>query len=122
MPIEIVRELSERATANARIETSVGVLMVMAEVLLEGRCLVLRGLHVHGEDVRANEVGIAGLRRIVREVMEELDVDEIIIGGSSRTTGSSPGRAPRQLRFAREVSPEKRSGHDPRAGGRSGAG
>jgi hypothetical protein len=36
MPIEIVRELSERAIATARIETSVGVLMVMAKVFWRG--------------------------------------------------------------------------------------
>jgi hypothetical protein len=57
MPIEIVRELSERAIATARVETSVGVLMVMAEVLLDRRRLILHGLHLHGETVAANELG-----------------------------------------------------------------
>jgi hypothetical protein len=104
MPIEIVRELSEREIATAKVETSVGVLTVMAEVLLDGRRLILPGLHLHGENVGVNELGVAGLRRMVREVMEELDVDEIVIGGSVRTTGAGAGRAPRELRFARKVS------------------
>jgi hypothetical protein len=78
--------------------------MVMAEVMLEGRCLVLRGLHVHGVDVGVNELRVAGLRRMVREVMEDLDVDAIVIEGSVRTTGADPGRTPRLLRFARKVS------------------
>jgi hypothetical protein len=122
MPIEIVRELSERAIATAKVETSVGVLMVMAEVLLDGRQLVLRGLHIHGETVGVNELGIAGLRRVVRELMEELDVDEIVIRGSVRTTGSSPGRAPREFRFARKVHPAKQATHDQGSGGGAGAG
>jgi hypothetical protein len=122
MPIEIVRELSERAIATAKVETSVGVLMVMAEVLLDGRRLVLHGLHLHGANVGVNELGIVGLRRMVREVMEELDVDEIVIRGSVRTTGSNPGRAPRELRFAREVLPAKRTSHDQEPRGGAGAG
>jgi hypothetical protein len=122
MPIEIVRELSERAIATAKVETSIGVLMIMAEVLLDGRRLILHGLHLHGESVGVNELGIVGLRRMVHEVMEELDVDEIVIRGSVRTTGSGPGRAPRELRFARKIPPEKRTAHDQEPAGGSGAG
>jgi hypothetical protein len=96
--------------------------MVMAEVALEGRCLTLRGLHVHGLDIGANELRVAGLRRVIREVMEDLNVDEMVIEGSVRTTGASPGRAPRELRFARKVSPKMRSGHDQERGGGVGDG
>jgi hypothetical protein len=122
MPIEIVRELSDHAIATARIETSVGILVVMAEVLVDGRRLILHGLHLHGENVGANELGVGGLRRVVREVMEELNVDEIVIGGSVRTTGAGPGRAPRELRFARNVLPAKRAAHDQRSGSGAGTG
>jgi hypothetical protein len=106
MVIDIIGEQSEGAVATATIETAVGTIMVMAEVALEGRCLTLRGVHVQGEDVGVNELRVVGLRRLIQEVMEDLDVDEIVIEGSVRTTGAGPGRTPRPLRFARKVSPE----------------
>jgi hypothetical protein len=107
MIIDIIGEQSEGSVATARIETAAGTLMVMAEVALDGRCLTLRGLHVHGTDVGANDLRVVGLRRMVREVMEDLNVDEIIIEGSVRTTGADPGRTPRRLRFGRKVPPAK---------------
>jgi hypothetical protein len=107
MAIDIVGEQSEGAVATARIQTAGGTIVVMAELALEGSCLTLRGLHVHGEDVGVNELGFAGLRRMVREIMEDLDVDEIVIEGSVRTTGSGPGLTPRPLRFARKISSAK---------------
>ena len=36
-----------------------------------------------------------------------VNVDEIVVEGSIRTTGSGPGRTPRPLRFARKVSPQQ---------------
>ncbi len=112
MRIHIIGELSEGAVATALLETSVGTMLVMAEVVLDGRCLALRALHMQGDDVGINDVGVVGLRRAMREVMEELDVDEMVIEGSRRTTGAGPGRTPRPLRFARNVSPAKRAVHD----------
>jgi hypothetical protein len=105
--IDIIGDQSEGNVATARIETAVGTIVVMAEVAMEGRCLILRGLHIHGVEVGVNELRVAGLRRIVREFMEDLDVDEMVIEGSVRTTGAGPGRTPRSLRFARDVSPAK---------------
>jgi hypothetical protein len=122
MPIDIIADDSEGAIATARITTSVGTITAMAEVALEGRCLTLRGLHVHGEDVGANELGVSGLRRIVAEAMEDLDVDEIVIEGAVRVTGASPGRIPRRLRFARKVHAEKRAGQDRGTGDGIGSG
>ena len=51
MPVDIIADESEGAIATARITTSAGTIMAMAEVAVEGRRLTLRGLHVHGEDV-----------------------------------------------------------------------
>jgi hypothetical protein len=96
----------------ARIETSAGTLEVLAQAALEGRRLTLAGLHVHGVNVATNDLGVGGIRRIVREVMEELDVDEITIEGAIRTTGAGPGRSPRHLRFARSISPDKQAVDD----------
>jgi hypothetical protein len=109
MPIEIIRDQSDENIVVAKIATTVGTILVMAEVELTGRALTLNGLHVQGDDVRANEIGASGLRRIIQEVMEELGVDEIVIVGSVRTTGANPGRSPRPLRFARKIPSEDRS-------------
>lgn len=91
----------------AHIETSVGAIEVLAEIALDGRHLTLGGLHVYGINVDANDLGTSGIRRIVREIMEDLNVDQITIEGAVRTTGAGPGRIPRSLRFTRKVPVEK---------------
>jgi hypothetical protein len=122
MAVDIIADESEGTIATARVTTSVGTIMAMAEVALEGRSLTLRGLHVHGEGVGMNELGISGLRRIVAEAMEDLDVDEIVIEGAVRVTGAGPGRTPRRLWFAPKVPPEKRAGQNHGSGGGVGSG
>ena len=86
---------------------SVGTIEIPAEVTLDGRHLTLGGLHVYGVNVDANDLGIGGIRQIVREVMEDLNVDQITIEGAIRATGAGPGRTPRRLRFTRKVLAEK---------------
>jgi hypothetical protein len=120
MPIDIVADECEGAIATARITTSLETIMAMAEVMLEERRLALRGLHVHGEDIGVNELGVSGLRRMVAEVME--DFDEIVIEGTVRVTGAGPGRTPRRLRFTRKIPAEKRAGQDQGGGGGIGSG
>jgi hypothetical protein len=93
----------------ARVESSVGALLVLAQVEFAGRILMLRGLHVEGENVEVNQLKITGIRQLVRDVMEILDVDELIIEGAIRTSGSGPGRRPRGLRFSRPVSAQEQS-------------
>ena len=106
--IEIIREQSDENIVVPRVATTAGTILVMAEVELLGGTLVLSGVHVQGEDVKANEVGVAGLRCIIREAMEELGVDEVVLVGAVRTTGATPGRAPRPLRFTRKISAQGR--------------
>ncbi len=89
----------------AHIETSVGTIEILAEIALDGRHLTGGGLHVYG--VNVDVLGIGGIRRIVREVMEDLNVDQITIEGAVRTTGAGPGRTPRRLRFTRKVPAQK---------------
>jgi len=84
-----------------------GMIEILAEIALDGRHLTLGGLHVYGINVDANDLGIGGIRRIVREVMEDLNVDQITIEGAVRATGAGPGRTPRHLRFTRKVPAEK---------------
>jgi hypothetical protein len=91
----------------ARVESQVGTLLVLAQVEFAGRILILRELHVEGEDVEVNQLKASGIRHIVRDVMEILDVDELIIEGAIRTSGAGPGRRPRRLRFTRAVSAEE---------------
>ena len=93
----------------ARIETPVGALLVVTKVEFAGSALILRELHVQGEDVEINQLRATGIRRIVRDVMETLDVDELIIEGAIRTSGAGPGRRPRRLRFCRTVSAQEQS-------------
>jgi hypothetical protein len=104
MIIQIIEQQSN--VAVARITTDLGVPLVLAELELIERVLLLHGLHIQGGNVRINELGVVGIRRIMRDAMENLDVDEIIIEGAARTTGANPGRRPRRLRFTRPVSPE----------------
>jgi hypothetical protein len=106
--IEIIREQSDENIIVARVTTTAGTILVMAEVELAGRSLILSGVHVQGDDVKANEIGVPGLRRIIQEAMEELGVDEIVIVGAVRTTGANPGRSPRPLRFTRNIPPPGR--------------
>lgn len=91
----------------ARVENRVGTLLVLAQVEFAERAMILRELHVQGENVEVNQLRATGIRPIVREAMEVLDVDELIIEGAIRTSGSGPGRRPRRLRFSRSVSTEE---------------
>ena len=95
MTIEIIRDQSDETIVVARITTTAGSILVMAEVALAEGVLTLSGVHVQGDDVSTNEVGVPGLRRIIHAAMEELGVDEIVIVGSVRTSGANPGRTPR---------------------------
>jgi hypothetical protein len=104
MIIQIIEEQSN--VVVARIITGTGTLLVLSEVALIAGVLTLRGLHIQGENVGMNELSVTGIRNVMRDAMESLDVDEIVIEGAARTTGANPGRRPRRLRFTRPVSPE----------------
>jgi hypothetical protein len=86
-----------------RVITDGGHLEVMAEAILEGRRLTLRGLNIHGVGIWANKLGQVKLRRLVLESMECIDVDELIVEGATRITGAGPGRKPHPLRFTRKA-------------------
>lgn len=77
-----------------------------ANLAYVGRRLELTKLHLHGAG--PNTFGPQVLRQVVQALMAELDVEEVIIEGGSRVTGSATGRAgtgprtPRRLHFLRE--------------------
>jgi hypothetical protein len=83
-----------------------GRLLAMAEPLAIGRTLVLRGLHLHGEGIDANQVDIANPKVVAHVILERMNLDELVVEGADRTTGANPGRRPRPLRFARGVGPK----------------
>lgn len=95
--------LTDGDIATAEITTPVGVLMMLAEVRFEERCLRLVGVHTFGADIGPNQFGPTRLRWLAQAVMEVLDCDEIIVEGAVRTTGAGPGRRPGRLRFARAL-------------------
>jgi hypothetical protein len=70
---------------------------VLADVELDRRRAVLRGLHIQG--VGRNTLGPAVLRGLIGWAKEYLDVDELRIEGAVRTSGASPGRIPAVLVF-----------------------
>jgi hypothetical protein len=70
--IETIRDQSDENIIVAGVATAVATIVVMAEVELAGRSLILGGVHIQGDVVKANEVGVAGLRRMIEETMGEV--------------------------------------------------
>jgi hypothetical protein len=99
---DIDYDATEHPVVTIRIVTPVGLIEVMAEVAVDGHSLRLQRLHVQSA-VEPNEIGHANWRLVAAMVMERMDYDEIIVEGAVRTTGASPGRRPRPIRFARRV-------------------
>jgi hypothetical protein len=81
------------------VTTPAGVISVMASVSVIDRVLRLDGVHIGG--LKPGALGRAGLNAIGRKLMELADVDEIIVQGSTRTTGRNEGKIPRPVRFPR---------------------
>jgi len=79
------------------IMTPMGVLRLMANVSIIDRTLRIDRAHVEG--LKPGALGRAGLNAIGRKLMELADVDEIVVQGSTRTTGRNPGNKPRPIRF-----------------------
>ncbi|MDR7038988.1 hypothetical protein J2X36_003760 [Methylobacterium sp. BE186] len=105
--IEVVRDESDESIVVALIRLPRGTLKVMAEIGFSGGELRLDGLHVHGIELGANDLGFHGLRRILREVLDELGIESAVVSGAVRTTGAGPGRLPRPLRVTRHRRPAR---------------
>lgn len=93
-------DASDGQIVTVRIETPEGTLTVMAEVVVNGRSLLSRGVHVGGPVARTGSIGARNLRVAVAAFLEWMDFDELVLEGAVRTTGANPGRRPRVLRFA----------------------
>lgn len=97
----IADDISQGDVVTIRIGTPVGIVWLMGEIAIQGRLLLVRGLHMHSEG-GPNAVGIGNLRLMARLVLERLDCDEARIEGALRTTGANPDHRPRTIRIARD--------------------
>jgi hypothetical protein len=91
----------DRDVVLVTISTPAGDIHLAAEVRLAGRTLYCT--HVHAQGLHAGAVGRAGLNAIGRKLLVEANVEEIVIEGSTRTTGRGKGRTPRRIRFPRSL-------------------
>ena len=105
--LSITIDESEDPVVIVSIEIAEGYLEVMDEIEIDEnrRMITATDLHLHGVGFDANGLGPIRLRQIARAMLEELDYDECRIEGGVRTTGASPGRRPKPVRFARKPRP-----------------
>ncbi|MEI7606497.1 MAG: hypothetical protein WCJ64_03840 [Rhodospirillaceae bacterium] len=100
----LVEDMTDSPIVTARIATPDGDVSVMAEAETVGRCLWLRNLHIHGENIGPRQFGYSRLRGLVAAVIDTLEsYDEIIVEGASRTSGAGKGHRPHPIRFARKI-------------------
>ena len=91
---------------GVEIETPMGVIRIIGEVVEVGRRIVVEEAHIESETPAGASfdpagVGVRNLIAIARAFLEEVDADEIIIKGGARTTGRGKGRRPKPFRYAR---------------------
>jgi hypothetical protein len=103
---DIVYDMTDHPVVTVRVLTPIGPLRFMAEPVMRGRTMLLKGLHV--QDLSPNAVGVANLTLIAHVVMERMDLDGPVFEGAVRSTGANPGHRPRGIRFTRRV----RAAHD----------
>jgi hypothetical protein len=87
-------------TVLFKIGTPSGVIEVLAEVVIDDRCVTLIGTHIEST-IGPNALGPATLRAFVLLLLQRMDLDEITIEGAARTTGANPGHTPKPIRFSR---------------------
>ncbi len=102
--IEITLEDSDDAEGNdraatvlIRITVPIGEVWVIGVAEIVGQTLEITAAHVGG--LTPGALGRAGINAICRKMLEVVDVQEIVIQGSTRTTGRKPGKVPRRFKF-----------------------
>jgi hypothetical protein len=98
---DFVDDMTDDPIVTLRIFTPVGPLTFMAQPVMVGTTMVLKGSHV--QDSTANTVGPGNLMVIAHAVMEGMELDGLVIEGAVRSTGANPGHRPRDIRFTRRV-------------------
>ncbi|MDO1581476.1 hypothetical protein [Rhizobium oryzicola] len=92
--------LSEGDFLTLSISTPVGDIQVLGHVeFFEPGTLIFSDAHIAG--LTRNALGWAHLRQVMNIALERGGFDEIIIKGSSRSTGANPGHIPRPFRVSR---------------------
>ena len=91
---------------GVEIETPMGILRIIGEVVETGRRIVVEEAHIEsatpaGASFDPAGLGLRNLIAIARAFLEEVDADEIIVRGGVRTTGRGKGRRPQPFRYAR---------------------
>ena len=89
----------ERDALLVEVLTPVGRCMILGNVRQVGRILYVDRAHIGG--LLPGALGRAGLNVIGRKFLEQANVDEIVIEGSTRTSGRMAGRTPRTIRLRR---------------------
>lgn len=79
------------------VRTPVGAISIIGTPTIAGRVLNVDEAHIGGPG--AGCLGRKGLHAIARKLMEELDVDQIVAQGGTRTTGLRNGKKPPPFRF-----------------------
>jgi hypothetical protein len=93
--------MTDHPVVTVRVLTPIGSLRFMAEPVMQGATMLLKGLPM--QDLTPNAVDMANLMVIARVVMERMDLDGLVIEGAIRSTGAKPGHRPRGIRFTRRV-------------------
>ena len=81
------------------VRTPVGLVKILGTVTLTETLLDLDGVHVDGPG--SGCLKMDGVYAIAQKIMEELDVQELLAQGGTRTTGRRNGKKPRRFRFVR---------------------
>jgi hypothetical protein len=76
-------EASAGSIVTVRVSTPMGQLEIMANIESFGRELVLSGVHIQTETLRANALGWPRLRQIARVVAEMADVEVVVVKNRS---------------------------------------
>ena len=92
-------EETEGNTVRILVEWGVDTLEIVAELEMDGKIMVARGVHIQGPG--KNRLGWPKLRGLAEDLMEKLELDELRIEGATRTSGAGPGRKPRPRVFRR---------------------
>jgi hypothetical protein len=101
LSFEVDADLTDHPVVTIVVQTPDGALRIMGDLELDGSTMTLLGVHVQG--AQANAVGAGNLKLLARLVIERMELDELVVEGAARTTGASPGRRPRVLRFTRDL-------------------
>ena len=104
--IHLDHEATDFPVVGIEIETPVGLIRIMGELVEVGRRIVVREAHIESETPGKSSVvpagiGVGALIAIARAFLEEVDADEVIVEGGVRTTGRGKGRRPKPFRYAR---------------------